>query len=374
MVMHRLLAQQLRENQPLPWDVYDGSSKLLLRKGFVIDKYIHLPTLIERGAYVKLSSVKESLRDDGPTKHYLDPWRLWEDIQVKLGRVLKKPPTDMTFTEQIEELGDLVRLLSERSTDVALAAIMLMEHGRHHIIHSLHCAVMADLVANHMGWDLQQRKSLCCAALTMNISMLNLQQALYNQSGDITAEQKVIIKGHPEQSFKELCALGVRDATWLQTVLEHHEQVGGIGYPRGLESPSSSALLLRTVDIYCAKVSPRAHREAMLPNEASKILFTEEGKHDDNPYPAYLIKQVGIYPPGSFVKLVNGETGVVLKRGNSANTPLVYSLVNEHGQCLGTPIKRDTSMPIFQVNAVIPRKNLMIKFDPRTIWKPNFHL
>lgn len=373
MVMHRLLAQQIRQNEPLPWNVYDSSSTLLLRKGFVIDKHIHLPTLIERGMYVELGSIKVTLGDEGLHRHLFDPWRLWEDIQIKLGHLLRKPPTDGQFPPQIEELADLVRLLSERSGDVALAAIMLMDQGRYPVVHSLHCAILADLVSRRLNWSGQERLSLCCAALTMNIAMLDLQQTLFNQAEPLKPDQKQAITQHPEQGFRMLHALGVRNSSWLQTVMEHHEQPDGKGYPRGLRHPTQSALLLRTVDVYCAKVSPRAHRKPMLASDASRIVFTEEGKSDNNPYPACLIKQVGIYPPGTFVKLANGETGVVFQRGENANMPWVYSLINETGHCISTPIKRDTSKAGFQVHAVIPRSNVMLKFDPRTIWKPNFH-
>ncbi|BET26456.1 HD domain-containing protein [Limnobacter thiooxidans] len=369
MVMHRLLAQQIRQDEPLPWNIYDISSNLLLRKGFILDKHIHLPDLIERGMYVELSSIKVSLDNEGRNKHQFDPWRLWEDIQVRLGQVLKKPATDGKFSEQVQELADLVRLLSERSADVALAAIMLMEQGRYPVTHSLHCAVVAELVAKRLEWSTQERQSLCCAALTMNIAMLDLQHTLCNQATPLTPEQQQAVKSHPEQGFRILHTLGVRDSAWLQTVMEHHEQLDGKGYPRGLDTPSPSALLLRTVDIFCAKVSPRAHRKPMLASEASRLMFTVEGRHENNPFPACLIKQVGIYPPGSFVKLGNGETGVVFKRGENANTPIVYSLINETGHGIATPIKRDTSQSPFQVLAVIPRCNMMLKFDPRVIWK-----
>lgn len=374
MVMHRLLAQQIRQNEPLPWNVYDESSTLLLRKGFVVDKHIHLPDLIERGMYIELGSVRHSLRDNEKHHEFFDPWRLWGDIQTKLGQVLRKPPAAPAFVEQIEELAALVQLLSERSTDVALAAIMLMDQVRYPIVHSLHCAVLADLVAKRLEWSPQKRKSLCCAALTMNIAMLDLQQVLCNQAEPLTEKQQQAIRSHPEQGFLMLHSLGVRDLDWLQTVMEHHEQLNGEGYPRQLVAPSAAALLLRTVDIYCAKVSPRAHRKPMLASEASRIVFTSEGQDDNNPFPACLISQVGIFPPGSFVKLANGETGVVFKRGESANTPVVYSLINSIGHPIHDPIKRDTREPKFQVQAMISRNNIMLRFDPRTIWRPNFHL
>jgi HD-GYP domain-containing protein (c-di-GMP phosphodiesterase class II) len=371
--MHRLFAQQIPEHGPLPWNIYDASANLLLEKGCVVNKYSHLSNLIEQGIYVDLACIKSSLKNQSQNKHQLDAWQLWEDIQNKLGLVLKKPLICENFVNEIEELADLVTLLSEDNADIALAAIMLIgDEGKYPITHSLHCAVMAELVSKQLKWAPHQRKSLCCAALTMNIAMLDLQHTLYHQIQPPTPEQKRIIDKHPEDGFRMLYAHGVRDSNWLQIVVQHHEQRNGTGYPRGLQSPSPGALLLRTVDMYCAKVSQRAHRHAILVDDASRLMFAAEGRHEDNPYPRCLIKQIGLFPPGSFVKLANGETGIVFKRGAKTNTPWVFCLTDSAGRHLSTPIKRDTNLPEFHVLAVMNKKDLVLEFNPKTIWQTNY--
>ena len=52
------------------------------------------------------------------------------------------------------------------------------------------------------------------------------------------------------------------------------------------------------------------------------------------------MRALGIQPPGSFVRLANGETGVVLRRGARANEPRVASLVNRDGAPMGVPAVR----------------------------------
>ena len=44
-----------------------------------------------------------------------------------------------------------------------------------------------------------------------------------------------------------------------------------------------------------------------------------------------LVRSIGLCPPGTFVKLDNGDTAIVLRRSEKANHPLVASLLDRAG-------------------------------------------
>ena len=67
--------------------------------------------------------------------------------------------------------------------------------------------------------------------------------------------------------------------------------------------------------------------------------------------------------PGSFVKLGNGETAVVVRSGEAANTPHVCSLVSSDGRVYVHPIPRDTARPEFKVAATVARSNVLVRLD-----------
>jgi hypothetical protein len=73
-----------------------------------------------------------------------------------------------------------------------------------------------------------------------------------------------------------------------------------------------------------------------------EIFLKRGGKVDENLAKA-LIKELGLYPPGSFVRLHNGEIAIVFRRGKTATTPLVRSVIGPRGAMLGRPVRRDTS-------------------------------
>ena len=64
---------------------------------------------------------------------------------------------------------------------------------------------------------------------------------------------------------------------------------------------------------------------------------------------ATLLRVLGLYPPGSYVLLANGEVGVVTCRGAKGHTRVVAILVRASGAIVGRPHLRDTSLAEFVV-------------------------
>jgi len=352
---------------PLPWDVYDDVGQLLLRKGFVIDNQKQLDSLLARGMFVNATNiVKPNLT---PTAQRYEPFKLWDDSVAKLGQLLRNYSNGADLPGQVQEVAGMVQILTERSKDAALAAmILLQEQSRYALVHCLHAAVLCDIVAIRLDWDQERRRSVVCAALTMNISTVDMQQKLAEQSEPLTPDQRIDIRSHPQASTDILSRAGVTDAIWLQAVHDHHETPLGNGYPNGIKEVGAEATLLRTTDVFSAKVSPRRNRRQMNGAQAARVLFTDPGMTTANPFIAVLIKEIGIYPPGSLVKLVNGETGIVFKRSSNAHTPLVLSLTNSRGTPELKPIRRDTARQEFKIQSVMPRDGVNFRIDPASLW------
>lgn len=365
--MHRLAPNQLQLDQPLPWNVYDSGGHLLLRKGFVIDRDDQIATLIERGMFVDAAEFRVHESSDVPARY--DALSLWESVQAHLAYVSEAMPRDGTLQDEIARLARQVMLLAERSPDLALAAIMLLDQRNYPIAHCLHTALVADLVARAARWEKAERISLACAALTMNISMLELQLRLCNQREELSVEQRKLITDHPAASARQLIMCGVNDDEWLRAVLEHHETPDGLGYPRKVNTPSEAAMLIHTADVFAAKVSPRTHRKPMIASEATKSVFMKLAHGGKNPFPSMLVKEIGIYPPGAIVRLVNGETGVVYKRGTTAKSPLVAVLTNATGMPMLKPVLRNTANdPATAVGMALSRDKIMIGVNFEQIW------
>lgn len=368
---HRLRANQLQLNEPLPWDVYDRAGQLLLRKGYVIQRDTQIERLIESGMFVDATMFRaQSEHASVAIKKAFDPQAIWREVQAALGALCIELPRDGSLPERVLPLARSVIELCAKCPDLALAAITLIEFRRYAFAHSLHVAVLCELIARKGDFDEDSRLSLCCAALTENIAMCEQQQMLFHQKNAPTTEQRQAILDHPMSGARLLQACGVKDPEWLRAVLEHHETMEGTGYPRHVKNPSLLASLIHTCDVYAAKITGRTYRKPMSAPDAAKSLYLEMAQGKDNPFAGLLIKEFGMYLPGTFVRLANGEVGVVRARNAEQSTaPQVAVIISAKGLRHTDPVRRQTaSAPEFKIVAVLPRDNSMMTVNFEQIW------
>jgi len=160
--------------------------------------------------------------------------------------------------------------------------------------------------------------------------------------------------------------VGITDSSWLTAVRLHHEAGPGPLAARG--EGEKLARLLRRIDLFGARLSPRRSRQALSGAAAARAVFLDENQQPDEAGAA-LIKVVGLYPPGSIVRLANGEIGIVFKRGFSANEPLVAALIGKSGSPLSNPVPRDTRLASQAISASLAPSELRLRVNLEPLLK-----
>jgi HD-GYP domain-containing protein (c-di-GMP phosphodiesterase class II) len=222
---------------------------------------------------------------------------------------------------------------------------------------SIMCALASREV---LKWPEPVEALLRKAALTMNIGMTDLQDKLARQPLPPTGEQRATIASHAETSVKLLTKLGITDSTWLEAVRDHHTQTPG---PLRAKTPAQRlARLIQRADMFAARLAPRASRAPISPAAAMQACYFDENKEVDEAGAA-LIKAVGIYQPGSFVKLATEEIAVVTRRGTNTNTPRVAVLVNRSGMPTVEPTIRDTTLKDYRITASVPHRDVRVQIN-----------
>lgn len=271
---------------------------------------------------------------------------------------------------KILALAKLVATATYMDSDVALGCILLSQEESYASRHCVDTAVVSVLVAKALKKSPDEVVMLSAAALTMNLSMLRQQERLQDEDEALTEEEKESIFLHPENSVNQLRSAGIEDEDWLSWILAHHENEDGAGYPgqkKGVEIPQN-AKIIAIADRYCARICTRSYRKALLPNTALRDILIS-GKATIDPMLVMLfIRVLGTYPIGSFVKLENGEIGVISSKGATATTPYVHSLIGPPGALLAMPIQRDTQKPLQAIREVLHRDEVPIHFTMRQIW------
>jgi hypothetical protein len=325
--------------------------------------------LIERGLFAESEPIAEKrapVRREAPAT----PVSLVLEARRQLQTLCAPGTPKEGFSAKIFAIRELVRQACELDQDAALAMTLLEREGRYSIRHSVDTAIAVQVVGTTLKMTEPELSSVVAAALTMNVSILRLQDVLQSQKEPLTEVQRETIRRHPEESVKLLREYGVTDELWLGAMLSHHEAIDGSGYRQGRKGDDIPlpAQLVSLADIYCARISSRDYRAPLRPNAALRALFLDQGKKVRDGLASLFIKAIGVFPPGTAVRLENGELAVVVRRGESASTPHVASIIGPRGMPLAQPLKRDTSCPTYGVREVVEATELGAAPSIQLLW------
>lgn len=364
--MHRITESDIRLGQPLPWDCFDAAGVLLLKKGVVVTSMRQLEGLVSRGLFVVNKPSQET-----KVAEKLSPFHILDNFKLQLKGIFEGfvsgPGADLP--ERVLKLCTSIQALCQLDACAALGYLHLDTECRYTIVHPLHVAILVELIARKKECPPEQRQVFLAAALTANIAMIDLQEQMQKQTTPLTEEQRERIRLHPAYAVDMLLAAGLQNDDWFKAVLHHHEKVDGSGYPgalRGDDLPLS-VRLISLADTYSAMIQPRAYRDGLLARDALREVFMQRGKEVDEELAQLFIKELGVYPPGAFVKLQNGETAVVTRAGENKMKPLVQAVLGPRGAPLNHPVKRDTSDPELAIRDMVPRDKA-VKLDLHRLW------
>lgn len=374
MAHRRISVSDVTVGIPLPWDVYDDNGILLLNQGYVVNDQRQVDILIGRGLYVDFPYPGNGYRPSAsllPKKEKPSVLRMINQANKQLEYILLNLATEPDAECKILEIAEAINFAIAANADIALASILLNQiPGMYAVRHCTDTAIVSILVAQTMQKPAEEIMSIAAAALTMNVSMLSYHDRLQKREGTLTEKEFSIMRQHPQRGVEALQQAGIRDHDWLSYVLHHHENEDGSGYPNGLygQDIPQNAKIVALADRYCARISARSYRKSLLPNTALRDIFIDQGKSIGPLLASYFIKELGLYPPGTLVRLQNQEIAVVTRKGLTATTPIVHAVISPGGALLPAPAKRDTGNEVFAIREALHEKKLTMRFEMRHLW------
>ena len=307
----------------------------------------------------------------GGVNEYEELLGQWSDLQATLAFVLAQPHQIQDFVAKIRQCDRWLQDLVAKDLDATLYLMFQLASTNgagYSSSHALVCATLCHILAGEFGLPRQERDSLVRAAFTMNVGMTQLQDELAERAEPVNAKQQEAINQHPEKSMALLERVGVTDDLWLDSVAHHHSrQRDRAREPlKSLRPEERLTHMLASVDRYAALISPRKSRAARSATESIRTLLARNVSQSDE-VGFILVRTVGLCPPGTFVKLDNGDTAIVLRRGESTSFPIVASLLDESGETLAEPELHHTANGKPRIQSALPSSSVSIGTNHHTM-------
>ena len=384
--------ESIQLGHPLPFVLRGADGALLAQKGYVVRTRAELDVMVSRGlqlcvdtdesgdshrAYLaqlqkmllsdtslgQIASMKIQAGAPAGRARGAKEVAQWPELQLRATQLLRSPSAG-DFDGRFQALHAELARSCEQVPDATLLALIYLSAQETHMYSATHAMLVSCvcmIVAREMlRWPAARVQQLGQAALTMNIAMTELQDQLAQQSLPLTAAQIAAVENHASRSAQMLRQLGVADPVWLEAVQCHHHRTPG---PFAKKSEAQQmARLLQRADIFGARLAPRVARAPMPVTAAMQASYYDE-EHQVDEAGAALVKTLGVYPPGAFVRLATQEVAVVLRRGSTATTPRVAVVMNRDGMPTGELIPRDTSQPAWKIASVVAFRDVRVKLS-----------
>lgn len=274
--------------------------------------------------------------------------------KISLKRISDGHAAGIRSADQV--VSTLIHSLKAPGTSMAIIDILSSSQSEDQFLsHALNVCIVSILVGKEYQLEENDLYALGLAALLHDVGKQNFPTMLRTKRSGLTKNEQQEWQQHPTLGQGALERFPSIPQAAVQAVYQHHERLDGSGFPLGLQGDDISffAKILMAADEYdhlCHKADPS---KSLTPSEALSYLYDHyivdklmavsdtinnlmnaptveqqcievvldsegEGSKDvkDNAelseeVVVYMVRALGVYPPGSFVELTNGSVGLV---------------------------------------------------------------
>ncbi|MFZ6743060.1 HD-GYP domain-containing protein [Undibacterium sp. JH2W] len=218
--------------------------------------------------------------------------------------------------ETIIEAGKLVDSMAEvflSGSDTVMHLIQQTAGSEEMYFHTLNVSVLAMMLAHEMKCSDAQIKEIGIAALFHDLGKVDVPEHIINKTEPLSKPEQHFFEMHPEYGVAVGKKAGLPPVV-LDVIAQHHEYMDGTGYPHKLKGnaismPTRIVTIANVYDNLCNHNDPR---QSLTPHEALSTMYAHRRTQFDPAIMATLVKSLGVYPPGTLVRLSNEAIGLVM--------------------------------------------------------------
>jgi putative nucleotidyltransferase with HDIG domain len=246
--------------------------------------------------------------------------------------------------QAVEGLSEAVT--QNRTALVALTA--MRNYDNYTFTHMVNVSILTMGQARALGIEGRLLREFGLSALMHDIGKVRTPKEILNKPDKLTDDEFAIMKRHTVDGAEILRRTPEMPILAPVVAFEHHLRMDGTGYPVVAKRASLNlgTMLCGIADVYDAMRSQRAYQQAFPSDRILAVLKKNDGTQFDQHLVRRFVQLLGIYPPGTIVRLSSGETAVVTQvHAPDPYRPRVKIIVDQDGSRLDLPYERNLWEP-----------------------------
>lgn len=240
---------------------------------------------------------------------------------------------------------DITRMISQDSTS-SLALASLRSYDEYTFTHSANVAILSVTLATTVVDDPILLNHLARAAILHDIGKTKIPLKILNKPDKLDAAEWQIMQQHSLLGALILEQQTVMDELSIIIAAQHHMKYDLSGYPQieHIAPLHPLSLIVNICDIYDAITSKRPYKNPLPCDKALAVMMRLIGCDFDPVFFKIFVQMMGVYPPGSLVRLNTMEFAITKRAHPTALLmPQIKIIMDASGQFLEEPLLIDLS-------------------------------
>jgi HD-GYP domain-containing protein (c-di-GMP phosphodiesterase class II) len=228
----------------------------------------------------------------------------------------------------------MVRSISQRPSEL-LRLTQYPDYDSYTLAHSVRVSLLAVLVARRLGLPMDRLVEVALAGLLHDAGKGKIPHEILFKPGPLDPEERRIMSTHALLGAEVLVRNPRIGHLSVAAAFGHHVRHDRRGYPQVPPWVRMSPLtsLVQVCDVFEALTAVRPYKPSLTPRRAYEIMLKDRGAFDPSAF-ALFFRVVGLYPPGSRVRLESGEEAMVLEGGVDPERPVLLVTHDPAGEAL----------------------------------------